>query len=310
MSEQTFTNTRPPRQFTDIETNNRRFLDGFLFGHKFADYFFAKHQKSISCHRIKELCQSIADESDRNWTGVFLAVDEIDKLAQKRKPSYSEQKMPGIDKNKVLMFNHFIRECIKEATATTFTFKQTVNTIANSIYPARKGPNDEARQRLIDELASVTFGMWHEQSLINLLKTADVKYFDATTEEDETGVDVFIATENNKWIGVDIKSHMPQSVRDRVSVGGTRASIKAPIIGTGTNDKGNVILSADYGIKGIPDNMLLSPLKFSLETTPDAIEAIWQACESVSYTKIREYDRKGDTFIPCKIVRDLGRFAL
>lgn len=102
-------------------------------------------------------------------------------------------------------YNAALKEVILGAEKTKITRNQLIGTLMKFCddYELIAGHQRLEAQR---QLSAQTEGMWHEQSLANLLYAGDLHIEEATTDQDLHGADFYVEALEGVWIKLDAKS--------------------------------------------------------------------------------------------------------
>lgn len=202
--------------------------------------------------------------------------DEVQKLT--RLLVYSTNEISHIidrnrrfDKDRVISFNHALRDIITEFEDTYLSPEALIKSIM-TFAVGRGLVRDHERKAVFEGLSSDFIGMWNEQAFENMACFAGIPNKYGDTQDDRDGKDIYIAIGPEKWVSIDVKSsknslinHMPYDSGDHKSKlitlkdpskSNMDASYENPVISV-LHDKEHFLVSIDYGnIAGrLPDQI-------------------------------------------------------
>jgi hypothetical protein len=262
--------------------------------------------------------------------------DEVQKMT--RLLVFSASEIPHIinrdrhfDKDRVICFNHALREIITDFDDTYLSPEALIRSIMTFAI-GRGLVRDQDRTAVFEGLSSDFIGMWNEQAFENMAVFANVPNRYGDTQEDREGKDIYIEISPEKpatpkeeeWVSIDVKSskntllnYTPHGMNGTKSKLMTikdpaklfmEASYDNPVINV-IHDDVHFLVAIDYGSRSgqLPDQIAAPSFKqFNKQTVGKIFESL------LSYMKnsqVLRYEFDEGEFSAEHQARYLGRLA-
>jgi hypothetical protein len=284
--------------------------------------------------------ESIIEEIDITRVGLKeedaqqLNQDEIQKMV--RLLVYSASEIPHIidrnryfDMNRIVSFNHALRDIITEFADTYLTPEALIRSIMT--YAIGRGwVEDRAREAVLEGLSSDFIGAWNEQAFENMAILANIPNQFGDISEDRRGRDIYIGVQPQRpssigeyeWLSVDIKSSR-NSLSNYTSPDGAISKLRVikdqdksimdasydnPVISV-LHDDEHFLISVDYGNKpgNLPDQITAPSYKqFDSHTVAKIFDVLLDYMQNSS---VQRYEFKNGEFKQESGERYIGRLA-
>jgi hypothetical protein len=192
---------------TLIRRRTAEYRQSLDLGRSFADMGIGQVlSKPHSVEDISSLVSEIDDDVARNQATLCLLTPELNKLINHYAgPNRSRSPWRnGVDKAKIITFNHTLRECLLDADKTSITTDEMAQRLM-IFFADHISTGPEETKAFVGELHTRIQGAYYEQCFVNYLCANGIKNRDATIAEDSDGSDIIIVIDGRE-LDIDVKA--------------------------------------------------------------------------------------------------------